>query len=194
MSESQPERTGRGKVSRRTWLIAGGVAMAAGIGIYLWRQRQASTAAAASTTAGTSSTTSADVVDQAGELSVIQSELEALLAQEGSEPATTTGGGTTTPPGGTGILAAPAGISVTPHSKGADLGWGTVPGAAAYELHVQGAGGKGTGTSSYDKVLPGNHAQLSLAPGKYVCRVRAGKSAVDVHGHWTANKDFTVPK
>lgn len=89
-------------------------------------------------------------------------------------------------------LAAPAPPSVTPRAGGADIGWGTVRGAGAYELLVQGATGKGTGTSHYDKVLKGNHASVSLAAGRYVARARAGESADDVHGPWSGDRAFTV--
>lgn len=102
-----------------------------------------------------------------------------------------TGGGT----GGTGSVLAAPGLSVTPGKGFADFGWSQVAGATVGELLVTGAGGKGTGTSHYDHVVSGNHAgHVALAPGKYNARVRAGKSASDVHGHWSATKTFTVTK
>jgi len=102
-----------------------------------------------------------------------------------------TGGGTGTT---SSVLAAPS-LSVTPHPGFADFGWSLVSRATVGELVVTGAGGKGTGTSHYDHVLGGNHAEhVVLAPGKYTARVRAGVSVSDVHGHWSANRTFTVAK
>jgi hypothetical protein len=78
-------------VPRRTFLIIIGSGLVVGIGFLLWRKYQSGAAAGASTasTAGAS-----QPVDQSGELSVIQSELEALLQQDGLQPAgTTTGSG-----------------------------------------------------------------------------------------------------
>jgi hypothetical protein len=94
-----------------------------------------------------------------------------------------TGGGTG---GGTSALAAPTGLSVTPHAGFADFGWGKVPGAGAYEIRV-------VGPTPYDHVAPGNHAEkVPLKNGSYSFTVRAGASASDVHGHWSAIKRFTV--
>lgn len=79
-------------VPQKTFLIMIGAGLVVGIGFLLWRKYQAGAQAGASnaSTAG-----SATPVDQSGELSVIQSELEALLQQDGLQPAgaTTTGGG-----------------------------------------------------------------------------------------------------
>jgi len=96
--------------------------------------------------------------------------------------------------GGSTALKAPGKASVTPHAGGADIGGGSVEGAKAYEILVQGAGGKGTGTSHYDHVSPTNHADVTLSPGKYVTRSRAGVSAANVHGPWSQDTAFTVPK
>jgi hypothetical protein len=99
-----------------------------------------------------------------------------------------TGGGTTS------VLAAPS-LSVTPHPGFANFGWSAVSRATVGELVVTGTGGKDAGASHYDHVVPGSHAgHVALAPGKYTARVRAGVSASDVHGHWSAEHTFTVAK
>lgn len=113
------------------------------------------------------------------------------LSVAGSSTTTGGGGGTT---GTTTDLKAPAKASVTPRQGGADIGGGSVDGAKAYEILVQGAGGKGTGTSHYDHVLATNHADVTLTPGNYVTRSRAGTSAANVHGPWSEDTAFTVPK
>jgi hypothetical protein len=96
-------------------------------------------------------------------------------------PATTaTGGGT--------AKAAPSGLSVTPTASGFDAAWSAVPGATSYVLDIQGAGGKGTGTSSYNRTVTGTHAtgEQRLAPGKYKARVQA------TGGPWSAYRGFTA--
>ena len=103
---------------------------------------------------------------------------------------TSGGGGSTS----SDVLPAPGKASVTPHAGGADIGGGSVPGAKAYEIVVQGATGPGTGTSHYDHVSATNHADVSLTPGRYITKSRAGTSAANVHGHWSADTSFTVPK
>lgn len=94
--------------------------------------------------------------------------------------------------GGTAPDKAP-GLSVTPQAGHADFGWDAVTGAAGYELAVTGAGGKGTGTSHYDQVIGGTHAEgLPLAPGAYRAQVRAVNNSG--LGPWSAARPFTVTK
>lgn len=90
----------------RNVVIIGGVVFVAALGFIFWRRYQANAAAAASNSASTTAASTTGPTDYAGQLSVIQSELEALLAQQGGTGATTgtttgTGTGTTTPPAGT---------------------------------------------------------------------------------------------
>jgi len=171
------------------------VSLAAGAYL-LYRQRKNAAAAASPATGGGTADTG-NTEDVAGQIGTLQSEignLQSSAAQDeaGEAATTTTGGGTPATPA---VLAAPAGLSVTPRGHGADAGWGPVPGAKVYELAISGAGGTGTGISHYDRVIPATHAQVAgLAPGRYTARVRAGKSAADVHGHWTAARPFTVAK
>jgi hypothetical protein len=204
---AQPVAPAKGKGKKLTpTTIAVVLAVALAGGAYLlWRQRK-NAAAAASSTTGTAPADTGNTEDVAGQIGTLQSEignLQSSAAQDeaGEAAATTTGGGTpTTTTGGCtppppAVLAAPAGLSVTPRGHGADAGWGPVPGAKVYELAISGAGGTGTGISHYDRVIPATHAQVAgLAPGRYTARVRAGKSAADVHGHWTAARPFTVAK
>jgi hypothetical protein len=86
----------------RTALIVAGGALAAGIAFFWWRNRQSSQASQSATSSSTGCTDSqgnsvpcpdSTGVDYSGELSVIQTELETLLSEEGG---TTAGGGTGT--------------------------------------------------------------------------------------------------
>jgi Fibronectin type III domain len=81
----------------KTAMIGGGIVLALAIGYLLWKRSQASAAAttAAADTTGTTDT-SGSGIDYGGELSVIQSELEDMLAAEGTEPSTGTGTGSGT--------------------------------------------------------------------------------------------------
>jgi hypothetical protein len=80
----------------RNVVIIGGVTFLAALGYILWKRSQAKAATVASNAASTTaSTSSGSGTDVAGELSVIQTELEALLAGQGQPTGTTT---TTTPP------------------------------------------------------------------------------------------------
>jgi len=193
---AQPAAPAKGKgkrISPTTIAIVLAVALAAGAYL-LYRQRKAASASAATTTPPADTGNTEDVAGQIGTLQSEIGNLQSSAAQDeaGEAAATTTGGGTPAAPA---VLAAPAGLSVTPRGHGADAGWGPVPGAKVYELAISGAGGTGTGISHYDRVIPATHAQVAgLAPGRYTARVRAGKSAADVHGHWTAARPFTVAK
>jgi hypothetical protein len=76
--------------------------------------------------------------------------------------------------------------------NGADLTWGTASGAQSYVLTVQGAGGKGTGTSKItNRAVSGTSTHVDLTPGRYQARVRASGSA---HNAWSAWTPFTVTK
>jgi len=150
---------GGGKIlglPRRTALIGGGVALAAIVGYLLWRRRQASKTASASSASASSSTTGAYGVDYGGELSVLQSELEDLLAAEGQEPAgtatgTATGTGTTTTTTGTGTAKTsappsagkpakpgmPSGVHATKTTSTAvTLAWNKAPNATSYRVRA----------------------------------------------------------
>ncbi len=168
MSEPMPEPGGGGGrilgLRPRTALIAGGVILAAARGYFLWKQKQSSSSGAASASAS-SSTAGAYGVDYGGELSVIQSELEGLMAAEGQEPATSsggTGGGTGSgkipptykPPvssggdndsgGGGGTTTTvkpkpgiPAGVhAVRTGSSAVTLAWDKAPNATSYRVRV----------------------------------------------------------
>lgn len=189
---AQPPAKRKGaKITPMTMVIVLGVALAGGA-FFLWRQR--SSASAAANTAAATPTGSLE--DFAGQIATLQSEIADLQSSAAQDEAgETTTGTTTPPPGGTpGKLTAPGGFSVTPHAGGANFGWGAVPGAAAYQLQVTGAGGKGTGTSHYDHAANATHASVSLAKGAYKARVRAGTSTASLTGPWTPYKPFTVVK
>jgi Fibronectin type III domain len=106
-SPTQPPAAGGGKVlglKPRTAFIAGAAILAAAIGYMLWKRHQ-SAATPATTSASASSSTSG--IDYGGELSVIQSELEDLLAASGQSSSSTGTGTTTTGTGaGTGTTTA----------------------------------------------------------------------------------------
>jgi Fibronectin type III domain len=148
----------------KTAMIGGGIILALAIGYLLWKRSQSS--AAATTAATTDTTGSSDSgVDYGGELSVIQSELEDLLAAEGTEPSTgtgtgtgtgsgtgtgTTGGGTTTktppstapkgaPPGKTTPAkpGMPSGVHATKTTANAvTLAWNKAPNATSYRVRA----------------------------------------------------------
>ena len=162
MSEQAPERSsGGGKVlglKPRTAMIVGGAILAAAIGYMLWKRHQASSSTPATSSASASSSTSG--IDYGGELSVIQSELEDLLAAEGNEPSTSstgstgstgtgsTGSGTgttttsTTPPitqpgARTGAPATPANVHATKTTANSvTLAWDKSANAATYRVRV----------------------------------------------------------
>jgi hypothetical protein len=147
----------------RTAMIAGVVVLGGSVGYLLWRRRQSAKDTATSASAS-SSTTGAYGVDYGGELSVLQSELEDLLAAEGNEPATTgaptgtgtgtgtgsSGGGTApkgSPPGSTpgGTLpggtkakpGTPTGVHPTKTAKDSvTLAWNRAPNATSYRVRV----------------------------------------------------------
>jgi cytoskeletal protein RodZ len=153
-SPAQPPAGGGGKVlglKPRTAIIAGGVILAAAIGYFLWKRHQAP-ATPATTSASASSSTSG--IDYGGELSVIQSELEDLLAAEGQSGASTTGSGSTTATGtgtsttgtGTATATAPATAKVPPMpanvrataetASTVSLTWTPSAGATSYGIRV----------------------------------------------------------
>lgn len=96
-AQARPSAAGGKKilgVPRTTFYLAVGGAVIVGLAFYWWRNYQAAQQSAS--TASTTGTTGTGV-DYSGELSTIQTELEALLQQEG---VTTTGTGTTGSGGG----------------------------------------------------------------------------------------------
>lgn len=86
----------------RAFYITMGAAVVAGLAYYWYKNYKASKTAAASTASTATTAGSNNPIDQSGELSVIQTELESLLQGQGA-PATTgttgTSGGTTTTTG-----------------------------------------------------------------------------------------------
>lgn len=109
MSEQPTAAPGGGKKifgMPRSIVIIGGITFVAVLG-YLWWKRAQTAAAATTASATTAASTQQQPTDYAGQLSVLQTELEALLAQQGTAttttpPATTT----TTPPAGTPVTVA----------------------------------------------------------------------------------------
>lgn len=112
MSESAPERPGGGGkvlgLKPRTAIIVGGGVLVAAVIYMLWKRKQSAT-----TTASSSASSSTSGIDYGGELSVIQSELEDLLAAQGKDTDSTgtSGGGTTTGGTGTGTTGSGTGTS-----------------------------------------------------------------------------------
>lgn len=195
-ARTPPPGGGRGRVCMRgkTILLVGGVAAGAAVLYFWWRNRQASSAAASSSS-GTGCTDSSGNpvpcpdastgVDDAGALSAVQTELESLLSEEGTEGtgAATTTGTTTTPPGsgstptppagsfpGTGTTTATATIPATPTglssggvtASGFRVGWKASTGAASYQWRVTYQSklvksGTVTGTSATVSGLTANH-------------------------------------
>jgi fibronectin type III domain protein len=139
----------------RTTVIVFGVALVAGIGWFLWKKHQASSAAA--TTAATAPTTDTSGTDNSGDLSAIQSELEQLLASEGAgggQGAGSSGGGgttTTTPvaePTSPDVPAAPA---TTPTTSTGSTGTATAAKKAGAISNLQATNvGKTTATVKWN--------------------------------------------
>lgn len=182
----------------RTTVIVVGVAFAAAIGYFLWtryKAAQAAAAPAATTATGCTDSNNNPVpcpeqtggLDEAGELSVIQTELEGLLASQGTGTTTTTSTGTTT--GTTTKLAAPAGLKATGGKGTVTASWSPVSGAANYQLLITGAGGTGTGTSHSQTTHTGTSATVTgLKQGQYKVQVAAwgGTSGNAANGPWSS--------
>lgn len=155
MSESAPERPGGGGkvlgLKPRTAIIVGGGVLIAAVIYMLWKRKQSAT-----TTASTSASSSTSGIDYGGELSVIQSELEDLMAAEGQESSsgtsssgtgTTTGTGTgssgtgtatkTTTPAKTAAPAMPGNVHATKTTANSvTLAWDKAANAATYRVRV----------------------------------------------------------
>ena len=207
MSETAPERPGGRKIlglQPRTAAIAGGGIFIAAVIYILWKRKQAATPA--TTSASASSSTSG--IDYGGELSVIQSELENLLAAEGQEPSTgstgsgsggtttggtgtgTTGSGTGTGSGGTGTTtktgapAAPSGIHATRVTANSiTLAWDKAAGATTYRVRVT-YQGKLVGTPH---VVAGTSATISglgadHTYGFHVASIGPGGTSAETNG------------
>lgn len=83
-------------------------------------------------------------------------------------------------------------LSITPYPGYVHAGWRRDPEASAYELLIVGAGGKGTGTSHFDKeFVTTNAGKVDLAQGAYIARVRSLYG--QLRGDWSPVKHFTVP-
>jgi Fibronectin type III domain len=138
----------------RTALIAGAVIFSAAVGYILWRRHQA---AAQPTVTSSSASASGSGIDYGGELSVIQSELEDLLAAEGQESSSGSGsggGGTGSGTGGAGNC--PGGFTWNPATQQCEPAKGEqgVPGTSG----GGGGGGVGTKTQAKPGVPTGVHA------------------------------------
>jgi len=136
----------------RTALIVTGGAAAAGIVYFWWRRRQQPAAAGSAASTGCTDgqgnavpCPDATGIDYSGELSVIQSELEGVLADEGHEEGGTGTGAengkpVTTPPGTPPpkvIPGMPANVKSSAVTKtGFTLSWGAVKGATSYQVRV----------------------------------------------------------
>jgi len=87
------------------------------------------------------------------------------------------------------VLSAPV-LHVTPAVSKATVSWGAVAGAAVYEVRVSPAGSGAV--TRYDHVTSARFVTMALHSGRYVVNARAGRSASDIHGHWSASRYFTV--
>ena len=142
---------------RRTALIVLGVTVAGAAAYFLWKRHQSS--ASASSGAVSSTASGGYGVDYGGELSVIQSELEDLLAASG-QPATS-GSGTGTGTGGS------SGGSSGPGNCPGGFTWNPVTSQCEPAKGEQGTGGSsggssggGTGTKTQTKPKPGTPAAV----------------------------------
>lgn len=145
----------------RTAAIAGGGILAAAVGYFWWRNRQSSSAPAAASGTGTTGCTDstgasvpcpdASGIDYSGELSVIQSELESLLAAEGQSGSSSSGTGTgTTTVTGTVTVPKVTGMTAT----------AAVAALKAAGL-VAGSEGKNGGAATVNSQTPGAGAKVA---------------------------------
>jgi Fibronectin type III domain len=138
----------------RTALIAGGVVFAAAAAWFLWKRHESAASPAVASASASSSTAAG--TDYGGELSVIQSELEDLLAASGQSSGTgtaSTGTGTSTGTSGSGtgtsagtgtttaakpaIPAMPANVRATAEtSSSVTLAWTASARATSYQIRV----------------------------------------------------------
>lgn len=84
------------------------------------------------------------------------------------------------------VTAAPATVSVTPGTNGADIGWAPVKNAVAYQVRIEGP----TNTTKNVGNVTSTHADLK--PGNYHVNVRGGSAPGQFHGPWSKSHDFTV--
>lgn len=99
----------------------------------------------------------------------------------------TTGTTPTTPTTGTGDVAAPGGLSLTPYATYADVAW--TPNPAVTEWHYQVLPATGT-TPVIDATTTGVHVKLSPLKAKTAYRFRV--SSENPRGLWTAYHAFTT--
>lgn len=137
-------------------VIIGGVVFVGALGFILWRRAQSNAAsiAANAPTGATTASTDTGAVDYGGQLSVIQSELEALLQGQATDNSMAAGGGSSGSSGGssggsgtsgtgtgtTTASIAPTGGKVLSVGKtGATIGWNP-NGAARWQTKIVGPG------------------------------------------------------
>jgi hypothetical protein len=162
----------------RNVVIIGGVVFLAALG-YLWWKRGQAQAAATTASATTAASTQQQPTDYAGQLSVIQTELEALLANQGQTGTTTTG--TTTGTGTTATGSTPV-VESIPDGNG---GWEQVnfPSQAAWQQFLAWSAPNGTwgpaGTLAQDQAAGRTRADWN----NYLTSI----GATPVSGQWTTN-------
>jgi cytoskeletal protein RodZ len=157
MADTAAPSGGGGKVlglKPRTAIIAGGGILLLAVGYFLWKKHQAAATPATQSASASSSTSG---IDYGGELSVIQSELEDVLAAEGQSSSSTgtsstTGTGTSstgtsstgTSSTGTATTTAaktappmPTGVHATAETATTvSLAWSPSAGATSYQIRV----------------------------------------------------------
>lgn len=156
---------------------------------YVWKQRQASSAASQATTLGNCTDTSGnsvpcDQVDYGGEIATLQAEIQDLQGQK--SPAPSPGGG-----GPKVAWPAPSGLHSTTYRTSASLAWGSPAGNSA-QYHVQVWTGS---TSLYDQGVTGGHAQVGgLKPGTaYNWRVAVAEDNTHLASPFAASSFRTKP-
>ena len=159
----------RGTIRKYWWV--GALALAGGLGYFWWKNRS-STASSSTTASGTSSSTDASGIDYSGELSVIQSELESVLAGQGG---TGTSGGTS---GGGGISGTTSGTTGSSGSGGTSNGGSTPPPSG------------GTGTVPPPDSVPPGTGKPAPPPAPAGVKVTR-KTATQVGLAWTPDAGAT---
>jgi hypothetical protein len=172
----------------RTTVIIFAVALVGAGAWFLWKKHQASTAAAATSTTTPTTDTSGTGTDDSGDLSAIQSELEQLLASEGTAGAgagSAGGGGTTTTTPVTTPVASGPPASTTPTTSTGSTATATTAKTAGAISNLQATSvGKTTAKVSWNKAAnaTGYSYRVTQMNGKLIKSGETTATSVSLSG------------